>query len=535
MRTLINPLLGFLSGQRQNASQASNHLDILRETSKDTFADICQNLELVEKEAMANEEVIKKLKTNRNLSKNLTILTESTKTEILKSMNRTGEIQETILQLNNLSSIANDIQNFLQRHLDVEKKRKQDTSRILKCPESRSQPPQINIHFKRGELAELVQVFVENKAAAFQESLNGIKQGNHPVWACLTFAIMLGPGLVVCFYMLTTGFLRNVTPIDECPKWFQRKLFILGIITTVIFPVGILLTQIFEIFIVWLASINTDVSQKKDYENMLKTIRFITQVEAAIEAFFESVPQLVLQTYIIAAMKEATGTQIITITFSMVMLAKTTIFYDLMYNSTEVDRRRHKRPLMKTAKYLLAVLPLYVTSAIFKVSIVSINLIFVIISKVGSMSIFAMYFGIWTGLMLGPLTIVFFVVTRKLGFDITNGVILSLTNLSVVCERSSHKFHMFSQVCVGPTFSSRGVSDSRFKFILISSALSLVIFSSGLGEQSSVSSLQIHSSPHSGPLQTSSSRCASLPIQHESWGSVQQLLEEHILQTDKAA
>ena len=40
----------------------------------------------------------------------------------------------------------------------------------------------------------------------------------------------------------------------------------------------------------------------------------------------------------------------------------------------------------------------------------------------------------------------------------------------------------FPQVCIGPTFSNRGVSDSRFKFILISSALSLFIFSIGLGK-----------------------------------------------------
>ena len=38
------------------------------------------------------------------------------------------------------------------------------------------------------------------------------------------------------------------------------------------------------------------------------------------------------------------------------------------------------------------------------------------------------------------------------------------------------------QVCVGPTFSSRGVSDSRFKFVLISSALSLATFTAGLGK-----------------------------------------------------
>ena len=365
MKTIINPVIGFLSGNRkENTSQTiTASLQLLLKRSSDTFDEICQNLENVGKEGMVENEIKESLNRNRELSRNLTKLTNSTRMEILKTTispaRETGESLDTVRRLSNLSKIATEIENLLQKHFEVEQNR---PKRILQ-----GRGPQISNHIERDQLADIVQAFVDNEGEVYIETLHGIKGIRHPVWAFLTFTIMLAPGLVVCFYMVTSGFLRSVTPIDECPKWFQRKLFILGIITSVVFPIGILLTQLYELFIIWLASINTNTSQKKEYENMLKTIRYVTSVESAIEAFFESVPQLVLQTYIIAANKEASRTQIVTITFSMVMLAKTTIFYDLMYNSTEVDRMRLRQPVKRTAKYLLAVLPLYVTSAIFKV------------------------------------------------------------------------------------------------------------------------------------------------------------------------
>ena len=368
MKTVINPVIDFLSGnKRVNSSQAS--VQLLLETSSDIFNKICQNLENVGEEGTGETEVEESLKRNKDLSRNLTKLTNSARREILKTLRNPRETEvklDIVNRLNNLSGIATEIENLLQRHSEVEKERRKESDRVMERGPMHQNA--ISIKIERGQLAELMQVFVDKEAEVYTETLRGITGIKHPVWACLTFAIMFAPGLVVCFYMITSGFLKSITPIDECPKWFQRNLFILGIITSVVFPVGILLTQLFELFIIWLASINTDPSQKKDYENMLKTIRFVTLVEAAIEAFFESVPQLVLQTYIIAANKKASTTQAIAIIFSMVMLAKTTIFYDLMYNSTEVDRIRHRQPVKRTFKYLLAVLPLYVTSAIFKVS-----------------------------------------------------------------------------------------------------------------------------------------------------------------------
>ena len=321
-------------------------------------------------------EVIVILQENVELATNLTTLTNSTWAE-MRSQTEVRERVATsnLAHLQNLSEIATKIGDLLERHHKVEEERgkQEELKRNRNNNRTRTQIT-ISITMERSQLAEVISVYIDREAAACKEVLDSVKEGNHPVWACLTFAIMLGPGLIVCFYMVTSGFLKNITPIEQTPKWFQQKLFLLGMISTFIFPIGVLLTQFFELFIIWLASINTDPSKRKEYDDMLKTIRFITQVEAAIEAFFESVPQLVLQTYIIAATKEATKTQIVTITFSMVMLAKTTILYDLMYNSTGVDRM--ERPLRTTAKYLVAVLPLYVTSAIFKVNTITIIFVF---------------------------------------------------------------------------------------------------------------------------------------------------------------
>ena len=379
VRTILNPVLSFLTGEKKdNNSQAEESIELLRETSSKTFSTICQNLQTIRQHA--NEgvqvEVIVILQENVELATNLTTLTNSTWAE-MRSQTEVRERVATsnLAHLQNLSEIATKIGDLLERHHKVEEERgkQEELKRNRNNNRTRTQIT-ISITMERSQLAEVISVYIDREAAACKEVLDSVKEGNHPVWACLTFAIMLGPGLIVCFYMVTSGFLKNITPIEQTPKWFQQKLFLLGMISTFIFPIGVLLTQFFELFIIWLASINTDPSKRKEYDDMLKTIRFITQVEAAIEAFFESVPQLVLQTYIIAATKEATKTQIITITFSMVMLAKTTILYDLMYNSTGVDRM--ERPLRTTAKYLVAVLPLYVTSAIFKVNTITIIFVF---------------------------------------------------------------------------------------------------------------------------------------------------------------
>ena len=57
------------------------------------------------------------------------------------------------------------------------------------------------------------------------------------------------------------------------------------------------------------------------------------------------------------------------------MMAKTTVMYDMLYNETFTG----KRSISQTVMYVLAILPLYVSSVIF---------------KTGSIAIFFMSFGL---------------------------------------------------------------------------------------------------------------------------------------------
>ena len=240
-------------------------------------------------------------------------------------------------------------------------------------------------------------------------------EGYGPIWAILNFAIMLCPGLFVGFYAIfSKGFMNN-TPLRQIKtQWFRITLMIIGVLLTFIFPIGLIAIQVFEVVILVYSSRDPIYQDLDETQDMLETLRFIAEMTVAIEAFFESVPQIILQKYIICFKGEATLTQKISMVFSVFMLAKTTILYDLMYNRATEGRKLFS---INTLKYVLAVLPLYLTSIVF---------------KVGSISLFCMFFGPWTPVILLPLAFTFFVIASTMGFNIRDSVILSLMNLSVV-------------------------------------------------------------------------------------------------------
>ena len=240
-------------------------------------------------------------------------------------------------------------------------------------------------------------------------------EGYQPIWAILNFAIMLCPGLFVGFYAIfSKGFMKN-TPLRKIKtQWFRITLMIIGVLLTFMFPIGLIAIQVFEVAILVYSSRDPIYQDLDETQNMLETLRFIAEMTVAIEAFFESVPQIILQKYIICFKGEATETQEISMVFSFFMLAKTTILYDLMYNRATEERKLFS---INTLKYVLAVLPLYLTSIVF---------------KVGSISLFCMFFGIGTLVILLPLVFTFFVIASTMGFSIRDSVILSFMNLSVV-------------------------------------------------------------------------------------------------------
>ena len=232
----------------------------------------------------------------------------------------------------------------------------------------------------------------------------------HKYWSAITFVIMFLPGIVVGIYILTSKGLKNNErcPLYQCPVWFQMTLLLLCLLTTFIFPIGMLCTVSFECLIVFLALCGFNVDN-----SILQTLVFVTEMTTALEAFFESGPQIIHQLYIVFAKKEITATQATSITLSLVMMAKTTVMYDMLYNETGTG----KRSISQTVMYVLAILPLYVSSVIF---------------KTGSIAIFFMFFGFYAIFGLAVIWLVLLFVTLKMGFSLSDGPILSLTNLLVV-------------------------------------------------------------------------------------------------------
>ena len=57
---------------------------------------------------------------------------------------------------------------------------------------------------------------------------------------------------------------------------------------------------------------------------------FVIVVVFAKEAFFESGPQEIFQIYIISVTRKITATEAISITFPLIMLAKTTIMLNML-------------------------------------------------------------------------------------------------------------------------------------------------------------------------------------------------------------
>ena len=77
-----------------------------------------------------------------------------------------------------------------------------------------------------------------------------------------------------------------------------------------IFPIGMLCILVFESVIVF-RLINWSYQAFRGFnvdENMLKTLFFITEMATALEAFFESGPQIIQQIYIACATREVMAT-----------------------------------------------------------------------------------------------------------------------------------------------------------------------------------------------------------------------------------
>ena len=214
----------------------------------------------------------------------------------------------------------------------------------------------------------------------------------HPIWAIMTFTIIFAPGLVLGVHLCNSATFSRLFHTE-------RHFSFLVLLLTFCFPLGVLSSQLCEIFIVPFGS-----------KTMITQIQFITELATGFEAFLESAPQIILQLYIIFISGQASQTQIITIFFSLVMVVKTTIMYDLM---SETERK-----FINTFQYLVIHLPIYLFSGYF---------------RLGAITLSCIFFSYWTVL---PVVVLFFFLyqhaNNEMQFSHADSGVLALSNLFVV-------------------------------------------------------------------------------------------------------
>ena len=255
----------------------------------------------------------------------------------------------------------------------------------------------------------------------------------HPIWSSLTFLLMFLPGFIigVCSCLSHKFITQYLQDNQQRTKSFNFIILTFIVISTFVFPLGVLFAQCFEILILIC-----------DEENFLDDINYITNGMMGLEAFLESGPQTILQFYIMFHTKTIFLTQIFSIGISLVSIAKTAIMYDFLMYSGDLKHL----DLKKMLKYLSSVLPLYLSSSYF---------------KIGSISLICIYLKYWAFLPFSLLFAAVFMSAIVMRFSFLDSFVLGITNLTVVC--------------VGPSMSPR-LEDSRYKFILASTLLAFFVF-----------------------------------------------------------
>ena len=297
-------------------------------------------------------------------------------------------------------------------------------------------------------------------------------QKNHIVWGSLTFFFMWIPGVMVgiqqlwAFLYFKKGSQNSLVSFDEenplkvltrlsikngftfdyedepakvseleqkKETYYElRKEYPLTILLCVFcFPAGFLLAQVWHIY----AVVMEDKYMIKQFEFLCKRLR-------GFEAFFESGPQLTLQIFIVFYTKTWTETQLASICFSLLSLSSTAVISDMLY-ATLKDAKT-------TSVFLASVLPLYLSSVVFKVGSLSLTLIYLryyaIIPIVFSCGLKAF-------------------VAYKLKFCFRDSLEMAVCNMTVVF--------------VGPSEPKGKSKDgSRFRFMMFSTLISIVVFDS---------------------------------------------------------
>ena len=164
----------------------------------------------------------------------------------------------------------------------------------------------------------------------------------HDSWGYAGLGIIFLPGIVLLPYFLL-GAIRN--------KYW--KFLVLMIVLLPAYPILLILTQLFSLLS--FCSV-TDQSARK-----------IGLMAFGMEAFFESFCQLVLQGYTILYGYDVTITQAVSISFSFLTLARTSILFDITMKKVDFG-------FIESLRHTASILPCYASAILFRVTSFSLTI-----------------------------------------------------------------------------------------------------------------------------------------------------------------
>ena len=191
---------------------------------------------------------------------------------------------------------------------------------------------------------------------------NGIIERSDPLWTGIGIGIVFLPGLLSIPLFFTTAITNR--------SW---KGALAALILSLFYPITLIVVQLLMLLIACTG---------RGGNGKNKGIQGVAMTMVGLEAFWESFPQMVLQVCTLLYGYPITPIQRVTIITSFILLAKTSISYDMMMTTSDL-------PLNETIKHILKTMPCYFTT---------------IVSRVLSISLTISYLRIWS---IVPITILY--------------------------------------------------------------------------------------------------------------------------------
>ena len=191
---------------------------------------------------------------------------------------------------------------------------------------------------------------------------NGIIERSDPLWTGIGIGIVFLPGLLSIPLFFTTAITNR--------SW---KGALAALILSLFYPITLIVVQLLMLLIACTG---------RGGNGKNKGIQGVAMTMVGLEAFWESFPQMVLQVCTLLYGYPITPIQRVTIITSFILLAKTSISYDMMMTTSDLT-------LNETVKHILKTMPCYFTT---------------IVSRVLSISLTISYLRIWS---IVPITILY--------------------------------------------------------------------------------------------------------------------------------